>query len=453
MLCDTDTDELLAETNMKISGSKVRRILILATVLLLMLVLCGCRTRITNNNEVSNVMYDEDGTMHDTYDYRREELGLGTARKPVFTGLGGPSDDYDDEYEYGDDAQALEEYDPDSYEDPYNDADEPEESDGQSSGRGVIRRRTSDGTTSNTSTVVEVVLDANGGTFDGLNSITVEISKTGTYEQLPEPVRDGYIFTGWYTKKSGGKNVEGKNVASSKKHKLYAHWEASGEEDAKSYTITFNTNAPEGAEAHLSGNSQITVTEGGAYQGLPSATCTGYSFLGWFTAADSGSKIEEGSKADISSDQTLYAHWDKEPLQYWTAQLGKTVGSIKDEDKASYKSGSYNSEFLQDSGLKKGGDNYDYIIFYGKEEDAEKGDKPTIVIPTEAVEGTKDTEKLLYKYKLLITLYEGTGIDIGRIAEELGVTTEELDKIKIVILPAIEAGGEIEEPEGNGEEG
>ena len=108
-----------------ITGSKVRKILLLGSVLLLMLALCGCRTRITNNDEVSNVMYDEEGFMQDDYNMRRDELGLSKAKKPIFTGLGAPSDDYEDyESGYDGDAQMLEDYEPEEGE--YDDSEEPE---------------------------------------------------------------------------------------------------------------------------------------------------------------------------------------------------------------------------------------------------------------------------------------------------------------------------------------
>ena len=49
-----------------ISSNRVIKFIFLAAVLILMLALCGCRTRVTNNSEVTNVMYDEDGMLTDT---------------------------------------------------------------------------------------------------------------------------------------------------------------------------------------------------------------------------------------------------------------------------------------------------------------------------------------------------------------------------------------------------
>ena len=62
----------------------------------------GCRTRITNNNEVSNVYYDEDGFLTETYQMRRDELGLSTAEKPILPDLG--SGDTEDDFDSAEDS-------------------------------------------------------------------------------------------------------------------------------------------------------------------------------------------------------------------------------------------------------------------------------------------------------------------------------------------------------------
>ena len=120
----------------KISESRVRKLLILASVLVLMLTLCGCRTRITNNDEVTNVMYDEEGWMQEEYDMRREELSVSKAEKPIFTGFGSAEDeDYDEDYYEGDE-DFMEDYDPEM-DDEYSDADEPDTTENDSDGNGT----------------------------------------------------------------------------------------------------------------------------------------------------------------------------------------------------------------------------------------------------------------------------------------------------------------------------
>lgn len=343
--------------------SKVRKIMILAAVLVLMLALCGCRTRITNNDEVSNVMYDEKGSLQDEYNMRRDELGLSRAKKPIFTGFGAPEEDYED-YDYGEDAQTLEDYEPDESEEPYDDTEEPESASGSASGSGtsesgsgkVIRKRTSGGNSSADATEVEVVLDAgtNGGTIGGSKTATVSLKKTGTYD-LPSPdARDGYNFTGWFTRKEGGTNVDGRKLASEKKHKLYAQWE----------------------------------------------------------------KVKTEP--------------DKDPYKYWEAQLRAKAELI--EKKCKYKSGTDAGEFLQDCGMEStDGDDYDFEIFYGSKEDVTPGSKEVLVIPKEATKSTtKDNVKLIYKLKVITTLYEGTGLDVSKAAEELEVNESELESIEII---------------------
>lgn len=69
----------------------------------------------------------------------------------------------------------------------------------------------------------EVTLDANGGT---VSPGTVEVYDNGLYGDLPVPVRNGYQFSGWYTKQSGGKKIEADTVCvyDDQIYTLYAHW-------------------------------------------------------------------------------------------------------------------------------------------------------------------------------------------------------------------------------------
>ena len=74
------------------SGRKAVRICCIASVLILMLGLCGCRTRLSNNDEVLSVVYDEDVFKSAEYQMRRDELGLDKAKKPFFNGFSSPEE-------------------------------------------------------------------------------------------------------------------------------------------------------------------------------------------------------------------------------------------------------------------------------------------------------------------------------------------------------------------------
>ena len=70
---------------------------------------------------------------------------------------------------------------------------------------------------------LNVILNANGG-ICSTESITVTYGET--YNSLPEPSRSGYIFDGWFTAASGGKEVTASTIVTANQdHELYAHWE------------------------------------------------------------------------------------------------------------------------------------------------------------------------------------------------------------------------------------
>jgi uncharacterized repeat protein (TIGR02543 family) len=79
---------------------------------------------------------------------------------------------------------------------------------------------------------VTVKFDANQGTVKkaSKNVWYYEFADEGVYGSLPTPSRSGYTFEGWYTKNSGGKEVESDTEVTKKKdHTIFAHWDA--EED------------------------------------------------------------------------------------------------------------------------------------------------------------------------------------------------------------------------------
>lgn len=139
--------------------------------------------------------------------------------------------------------------------------------------------------------------------------------------------RTGYKFLGWSLSKSGGTvfdqddaTVSAKDLFPDIDNKsgtvlLYAIWKAN------TYTVTFD------ASGGTVSDSKKTVTYGSTYGTLPTASRTGYTFDGWYTAASGGTKITADSKVSITANQTLYAHWK---ANSYTVTFDSNGGTMSD---------------------------------------------------------------------------------------------------------------------------
>lgn len=132
-------------------------------------------------------------------------------------------------------------------------------------------------------------------TFDSQGGSAVEpiVADVGDlFTAMPTPIKENYVFNGWYTEPSGGVRVtsidDGKDVT------LYAHWSEA------TYVLTFNTQGADAVGPIRFGISDMAGIE------LPIPSRDGYKFEGWFTEAEGGEKVTEITNA---SDATLYAHW------------------------------------------------------------------------------------------------------------------------------------------------
>ena len=143
-----------------------------------------------------------------------------------------------------------------------------------------------------------VTFDANGGTASPTSKT---VTYDSTYGDLPAPAtRNGYVFEGWWTEKSGGTQVTSSTkVAITAAQTLYARW------TANAYTVYFAANAS-GVSVVPSSKS---LTYGSAYGELPELVRKGYKFEGWFTSSSGGSQVVASTKVSITANQTLYAHW------------------------------------------------------------------------------------------------------------------------------------------------
>lgn len=141
-----------------------------------------------------------------------------------------------------------------------------------------------------------VTLDPKGG---AVTPTTVTVIYGEKYPALNDATRTGYSFQGWFNAEENGTEVTTETVVeTADKHTLYAYWEAN------KYNVTLDHNYT-GSE-----DGGIEVEYDKTYEGLTNPTRNGYTFDGWYTAAEGGNKVASNDTVKIERDTTLYAHWN-----------------------------------------------------------------------------------------------------------------------------------------------
>ena len=123
---------------------------------------------------------------------------------------------------------------------------------------------------------------------------------------LPTPTKDDYTFKGWY-------NADGKLFTApifTQDTVLYAQWQQN------THTLTL-----------IDGDSVAHLTASNGHVTLPTPAKSYYSFVGWFTA----DSVQFTANSALTTDTTLYAHWQKHA--YVIALVdGSSVSSIEVND-------------------------------------------------------------------------------------------------------------------------
>ena len=147
-------------------------------------------------------------------------------------------------------------------------------------------------------TAYRVRFDANGGTP---SLVQRQVGAGSMIANFPDdPSLEGYVFTGWFTSKTGGDKVT-PAYKFTRNMTVYAHW--SKEAEINKYTLTFNTNG--GSDIAPVTDKENSVIDISISKYVPSKS--GYKFNGWFT--DSELKTAAGSSITLTGDITLYAGW------------------------------------------------------------------------------------------------------------------------------------------------
>lgn len=142
-----------------------------------------------------------------------------------------------------------------------------------------------------------VSFNSHGGSSVADKTVTYD----ATYGTLTNPTRTGYTFNGWFTAETGGTQVTSSTkVQITSTQTLHAHW------TANTYTVSFNSH---GGTAKSNATVTYDATYGAGTNWPADPTRAGYTFNGWFTAENGGNQITSSTKVQITSAQTLHAHW------------------------------------------------------------------------------------------------------------------------------------------------
>lgn len=423
--------------------------ILLAILLIAVFVLPSCRTRISNNSEIANVQYDEDGMMSETYQERRDELGLSTAEKPLLPNLGSAETDDNDDFAEG--SESID-YNPEDFQEDFSEPETTTETNtntntNTNTGTRTTTRRTpttTRRTTGTTTSTITITFDPKEGTIEGKKKAGTKEIKSGIKKNSsitpPGATREGYTLTGW--KGSDGKTVKpGGKVTVTKTATYTAQWDAKGGGETRTITVTLNYN-----DEGVTNPTEITVSEGGKYEGLndPPARGPGYTFKGWFDG--NGNRVKNGDSVNPNIT-SLTAEWDYSPKDFWNAEFAEAANTVKPEEKKlCYVIDSEGAPLIDKcKGEVTSKDDATYIIQFIADLDDEKatnaatdirnsGEYPNVdkvvLIDKEAIKA-KDNKEIIYKMMILEELYgNGVWADKNAISKAKGSGELDTDGVK-----------------------
>lgn len=166
--------------------------------------------------------------------------------------------------------------------------------------------------TSKVQYLCDISFDLNGGTVNGSNTVdnqtvysneklgSAKCYLNGQLFAIPAtPVREGYVFLGWYQQDATAPTDLAEYVASDNVT-FTAKW-------GQIYDVAFDANANGDTVTGMPSTQKVLETKAAS---VPTITPqrTGYDFDGWYTQAEGGTKYTFTEA--VSSNIILYAHWN-----------------------------------------------------------------------------------------------------------------------------------------------
>ena len=163
-------------------------------------------------------------------------------------------------------------------------------------------------------------INSNFTTSKFRQSTTIHANWTGGQITLPTPTREGHTFAGWYTDANLTTllGAAGAKYTPTGDLTLYAKW------NINSYTVTYNAVANGGTA-----NQTKTVQYKNEIDLTPTATKSGYTFIGWNTDKDEETALSTLTMG--AKDVTLYAIYKKTVTLTFIDYKGTTKTTRKEE--------------------------------------------------------------------------------------------------------------------------
>ena len=169
----------------------------------------------------------------------------------------------------------------------------------------------------------DVTFDADGGRFeDGERSFILSVSHGSSISEtdIPEPIRSGFDFTGWYLDDTCIERFDFATPITGDMT-LYAGWEASYRPVI--YTVSFDLNLPDGIAETVASR---TLSPGSKLGEISDPEVNDehipyFKFLKWTDAEGT----EYTSESEIDSSITLYANW----LSTWNGDVSADTVSAQ----------------------------------------------------------------------------------------------------------------------------
>ena len=140
-----------------------------------------------------------------------------------------------------------------------------------------------------------VTFNSNGGS--AVNPATRTVVQGRTIGTLPTPTRTNYTFDGWFTTATGGNRVTANTVVQNNMT-VFARW------SPIMRTIVWN------AGAGVTNPTSQSLQQGSTIGILPTVSRVGYTFDGWWTAANGGTRINTSTRVP-NNNVTYFARWQR----------------------------------------------------------------------------------------------------------------------------------------------